>query len=386
MPTILTGQVNTKGDVPVNSDRLVVDMLSKIYTLDPQSTPMLTVLTQRGRTMPAKATTVQHLEDEPVPEWDTENGGGINSSATSLTVSNGSYHRAGDILYNPTSGEGVRVTAVASNVLTITRGYVGSAASIASGANLLNLGGAEQEGSTAPEAKHTKTVTKSNYTQILRESVHLSRTLDQVNLYGGKERARQRRKAGAKHSRDAEQILIWGQKKEDTTTAGTPIRLMGGLNEHITTNELDVSSTGILAESDLRDFIGDVFRYKVDGGGGRKALIASRPVIDTMESWGASKLQTSPGGSKYGFQIRQYVSTYGTLDVVYHPLLEVGTAGYAFIVDMAGVMLRPLQRTILKTNIQQNDEDGYKDEYLSEQSASFINEEAFGRIKGVSYS
>lgn len=386
MPTVRNGQMATKGPTaPILADRAVVDMLERIYTYDPQSTPMLTVLTNRHKVKPASATTVEHLEDEPVPEWDTENGGGVAMGGTTLTVSNGTYHRVGDLIFNPATGEIVRVTAVATNDLTITRAWAGSDTAIASGQNLLNLGAAEEEGDNAPAAKHTITTKKSNYTEIKKETVHLSRTLDQVNLYGGKERARQRRKAGARHARDWEQTLIWGKKVEDTSTGTNPIRSAGGLNEHITTNELDVSSTGVLAESDFRDFVGDVFRYKVDGGGGKKVLIASRAVIDTMESWGASKLETMPGGTKYGFQIRTYVSTYGSLDVVYHPLLEVGVDGYGFIVDMAGVMCRPLQRTKLMTNIHDPDEDGYRDMYLTEQSFSFINEKAFGRIKGVSY-
>ena len=392
MATVRSGQIRTGvTGYDVNQDRHAVDMLPKIYGYDAETTPMMRVLSARGRVKPAEAFEVKHLEDEPVPEWDTENGGGINNTDTTLTVSNGGYHRAGDIIVNPTSGEAMRVSSVSTNDLTIVRSIgTAAAASVASGQQLLNIGAGEPEGDTAPAALHTQTVTKSNYTQIVKEPIYLSRTLEQVRLYGGKQRAYLRRKAGAKHAREWEQILIWGQKLNDVSGAlagatNRPVRLAGGLNEHITTNELDVTTTGILSENALRDFVGDCSRYKVDGGGGRKALIASRAIIDTIESWGANKLQTTPGGNRYGFAVRTWHSSYGDVDVVWHPLLEVGTDGFGFLVDMAGVMIRPLQRTTLETNIQANDEDGYKDQYLTEQSYSYINEKAFGRIKGVTF-
>ena len=389
MPTVQSG-VNLTGGTgaAINSDRVVVDILKDIYTYDPTSTPMLTYLTSNGRVRPARATTVKHLEDEPVPEWLTEDGSSLNTTATSLVVESGegTYCRVGDILFNPASGETMEVTAISTDTLTIVRSFgTTAAASIAAAQKLVNLGKPELEGGDAPAALHTVTVTKENYTQILKESVHLSRTLDQIDLYGSPQRDHLRKKAGAKHAREWEQICLWGEKVNDVSGAA-PKRAAGGLNEHISTNELDVSSTGIMSENQLRDFIGDCSRFKVDGSDGRKALIASRAVIDTIESWGANKLQTAPGGNKYGFGIRTWYSSYGEVDVVWHPLIETGAEGYAFVIDTGGMLVRPLQPTKLMTNIQDVDEDAYRDQYLTEQTFSFMQEKAFGRIKGVTFS
>ena len=389
MPTVQSGQYLTGGTgAAINSDRLVVDMLPEIYTYDPVATPTLTVLTQKGRVRPAKATTVKHLEDEPVPEWLTEAGGGETASAGSITVASGEgdYVQVGDIIFNPASGETHRVTSISTDTLTVTNSWGSTtAAAIASGQQLLNLGAGESEGAAAPGALHTLTVTKENYTQIMKETVHLSRTLDQVDLYGGGQRAHLRKKSGARHAREWEQVMLWGEKVNNVSGA-SPIRTAGGINEHISTNELDVSSTGLLSENQLRDFVGDCSRYRVEGSDGRKCLLASRALIDTIESWGANKLQTVPGGNKYGFAVRTWVSSYGEVDVVWHPLLETGAEGFGFIIDMGGIMIRPLQRTTLKTNIHDNDDDSYKDVYLTEQTYSFMQEKAFGRITGVSFS
>lgn len=384
MPTIRDGMVATQGTLAINADQHVVDILGKIYTIDPKSNPMLTVLSSRTRMKAADSFEVKHLEDEPIPEWDqVNNGAGYASGATSIVVDNGAYHRAGDIINVPRTGEFIEVSSVATNTLTVVRGALSStAAALVDNDYFLNLGTPESEGSSVPAAKATVTTTKTNYTQIKRTPVHLTRTLAQVDLYGQSERARLRMRAGAEHARDWEQVLLHGKGSSDTSGA-QPQRTAGGLDEHITTNVL--AAGGALTESELVDFAGDVFRYKVDGGGGAKAMLCSREVLNTISSWGAAKLETRPGKNKYGFAVTTFVTPYGDLDLVYHPLLENGYAGYAYIVDMAGIMIRPLQRTILKTNIQDPDLDGYKDEYLTEQSFSFINEQAFGKITGVTF-
>lgn len=385
-PTIRDGQVATKGTRAVNQDRHVIDILDQVYTIDPKSNPMLTVLTAKSMVKPAESFEVKHLEDEPVPEWDAVNDGtDMSDSDTAMVVDNGPYHRVGDVILVPRTGEVVRVTAVSTNTLTVVRGYGGTTAAIILDDDpILNLGAPEEEGDTAPEAKHTITTTKSNFTQIKRTTVHLSRTLSETNMYGPDERSRLRAKAMAEHGRDWEQILLHGTKSEDTSTAATPIRMAGGLDEHITTNSL--AAGGALTENEFIDFVGDVMRFKVDGGSGSRALLASREILNTMSTWGGDKLQTRPGSGKYGFAITTYVSPYGDIDIVYHPLLEQGYAGTGYLVDMSGIMIRPLHRTEMKTNIQANDEDGFKDEILTEQSFSFINEKAFGKITGVTFS
>ena len=260
---------------------------------------------------------------------------------------------------------------------------VPAAASISDNAYLLNMGAAEMEGDVSPEAKATVTVTKENYLQILRTPVHVTKTLDNVRLYGGRERNRQRRKAGAKHARLWEQIALHGEKAI-STSGSQPVRSAGGLDEHITTNVL--AAGGPLTESQFIDFIGDCMRFSVSGSKRRKGLLASRELLSTISSWGNHKLRTNSGASKtYGIEVTTYVSPHGTLDIIPHKLLEDGYAGYGYIVDWDGIWYRPGRRTELHTNIQQPGEDAFKDEYFTEASFSFALEKAFGKITGVTY-
>lgn len=384
-PTIRTGSLATAGSYAINPDQLQIDMMERVFQYDPPESPTLTVVTKRAQVMRARATTVKHLEDDVIPDYDQANG--AITSGTALVVDNPTFHRVGDLLKVVSTGETIRVTAinVGTSTLTISRSWGATAtANIADNAYLLRLGAAEAEGDLSPVAKSTVTVTKTNFTQILRTPVHLTKTLDNIALYGGPERTRQRAKAGAEHARRWEQILLHGEKNEDTTSGDTPIRSAGGIDEHISTNVL--ATSGVLTESQLIDFVGDCMRYSVRGGKRRKGLLASRELISTISSWGNHKLVTNSGASQtYGIEVSTYVSPHGTLDIIPHPLLEVGYAGYGYIVDWDGVWYRPARRTFLDTNIQQPGEDAFKDEYFTEGSFSFALEKAFGKITGVTF-
>jgi len=384
-PTVRSGQIASKGTNAISADRLVVNMQNRVYTYDSGSNPALRALTMRAQVVPIDSFEAKWLEDEPVPEWDTTTASGT-SGTNPIPVTNGTYHKAEDIIAIPRTGEYVRVTSVSVNNLTVTRGFAGTtAAAYNNGERIINLGIADMEGDTSPVAKATVTATLSNFTQIVKTPVHLSRTLAQTKLYGGAERPRLRVKAAAKHARLHELIFFHGQKLEDTSTATNPIRLSGGLDEFITTNILNAA--GALSESELYEWLGTVFRHGVDGASSTgRVLFAGPSLMSTISMWGVNKLTTdSKRNATYGFTIKTLLTPFGDLDIVYHPLLEQEYAGYGYVVDMSGIKIATLQPTVLQTNIQQTDEDGYKDQYLTEQTYLIINEKAHGIIKGVDF-
>ena len=382
MPTIRSGQVATS-EVLANS--LVMDMDTRVFQYDPPGAPGMKIFTNRIGSKPAKQTTVRWMEDEPVPYWDQiNNGAGYASGITALTVDNGSYFQVGNLVKVVRTDEVMRVTGVVGNVLTVTRGYIGSAAAIVDNDYLLNLSTAEMEGDNAPEAQSTLKVEKTNHVQIVRTPVHITETNMAVDHYHGDELAYQRRKAAEAHARRWEEILLHGRKKEDTSTAAKPIRAAGGIDEHITTNVFDAGS--VLTQSEFDDWIGDCFRYSVRPGRNSKILFASRNLINTINSWGSGKLVMNAVASQtYGMDISTYVTGFGKLSVLYHPLLELGYEGYGYLVDPDGVVYRPLRGTKLKTGIQANDEDGVKDEYITEATFQFALEKCFGKIYNVDF-
>lgn len=384
IPTIRDGQVQTKGTKAINPDRHVVDMRSKIYTLDSGSNPALRSLTMRGQTVSIESFNPKWLEDQPVPEADAiNNGAGYTSGDTAIVVDNGAYHKAGDVIYVPRTQEYLLVSSVSTNTLTVVRSFGDpAAAALVDNDPILNLGLVDFEGNTSPVAKQTISVTLNNFTRILKTPVDLSRTLSQTKLYGGSERGRLRVKAGVKHARLLELEFFHGTRSEDATGAQVR-RSAGGLDFFVTTNILDAA--GLLSESEFYEWLGTVYRNGVDGAtSSRRCMFAGQALINTISMWGQNKLQTDSGrNQRYGFSISTLLTPYGELDIVYHPLLEGGFAGYGYVCDMSGLMIGRLQPTVLETNIQAPDVDGYKDQYLSEQTYFVINQEAFGIVKGV---
>ena len=271
-PTVTTGQVGT---TDVLSNQLVIDMGTRVFQYDPPGAPMMTVLSKRAQVSPASSTKVEWMEDEPIPYWFQANTS-YNSSATSIVTSTDpAAIRPGALLKVVSTGEVIRVTAVntSTDTLTVTRGYVGSADSIASGAWLLNLSVAEAEGDVSPDALATVKVAKFNYTAIVKTPVHMSNTVLAVKHYSGDERNYQRRKAGEAHARRWEEIMLHGRAKLDTSTASKPIRFAGGIDEIISTNAL--AAGGTLTGSELNTLATTGWRNSVGRIRARAASMAA---------------------------------------------------------------------------------------------------------------
>lgn len=379
-PTIRAGQLATN---EVLADQLVVDMGTEVFGYDPPGAPMMAFFTKRMKSKPARSTTVNWMEDEPVPYWDLVNGAHTDVDTT-VDVDNGAYFQVGNLVKVISTNEVMRVTGISSNTLTVTRGYIGTATAIADNAYILNLSTAETEGDLSPQALTTVKVKRSNYTQIVKTPIHMTATNMAVEAYHGDEWTYQQRKAGAAHARKWEEIALHGRKREDLSTSAHPIRAAGGIDEIISTNVLDAS--GVLTESEFRAWLGSVFRYSVRPGRNTKLLMAGLETINLINSWGLDKLRMNGTASQtYGMDVNTYQAGFGRLEVVYHPLLEAGYAGTAYILDPDGIMYRPLKGrgTKLEQNIQANDEDGRKDQYITEATFQFALEKAFGKIINV---
>jgi hypothetical protein len=380
--TLISGQQRTNAELQVSQ---VIDISNKVFQFDPAGSPMMRVITERSQTQPSKNTTIRWMEDAPVPTWFRANAT-INSSATALVTSaDSSAIVPGDLLKVMSSGEVVRVTAnnTSTNTLTIVRGFGGTAASISANAWLLNLRGGQPEGDSSVDARATVKVEKTNYTEIWKTSVELSRTITEVDHYGFTPRDYERKKAGELHALSIERSFLFGRKKEDLTGA-RPIRAAGGFDEYVTTNRFAVGGT--LNEADVLDWVMDCFRYSVSPSRSRKLLICSREVQATIAGWGLNKLTINDKArSVYGMEVTDYVTPAGTLSLIPHRLLENGAAGSAYLIDPDGVFWRPLHTTELRTNIQAPDLDGYKDEFLTEGSFQYVMDEAHGVLTGVTY-
>jgi hypothetical protein len=103
------------------------------------------------------------------------------------------------------------------------------------------------------------------------------------------------------------------------------------------------------------------------------------------------KLEVTQSDKTFGLRVMQYVSPHGTLNIVTHYLLEGDTlGGQMWVLDTDVVKYRFLSNkkrgsrdSAVRTNIQTNDADGRKDEWLTEGGLQFGSEKRHGYLYNV---
>jgi hypothetical protein len=363
---VVTGVRDTRN---ITQNKIVVDMSEKIALLQPNAEPFLAFLKIAKRnTEPTHNPKFEWMEDDLLPRWDAiNNGGGYPSNATSIVVDNANYFTKNDIVKVPRTGEVMLVTNVdvATNTLTVVRGYgVTTAANLDDNDPLVIIGNVNEEGSGTREIKSTLEVPKYNYTQIFKTPFAVTNTEKATKMYGGKDINYQRMKASIQHRVDMARAFVFGERKEDLS-GPHPKRATGGLLSFLTENNYDAG--GQLTQTEFDNNISEVvFKY----GSKRKILLASARLLSIINSWALGKLMIDEEAKKYGLAIFRYITPFGEYAIMnYQHILEGAVyGGYGIVIDPENVKYRPLagRDTKLETNIQANDEDQTKEQYITE--------------------
>lgn len=351
-----------------NGGRLVVDMREEIAQLEPNDSPFITFLrASKKNTRVVENPKFEWLEDQLLANG-SEAAANVAASATSVSVVDGSVFRAGDVIRIGT--EQALVTAVSGNTLTITPNFGTEArsAAFASGGMIYIIGKAYPENSTSPNAISTQVAEKFNYTQIFRTPIELSRTADKTKMYGGNDRGYQRSMALLDHKRDIAKAFYMGTRyfANDHVT-----RTTGGLFSFLSQAQAFSPGSGSgdvnLTYFNFDQYVAQkVFRY-----GSREKMLFAGPRLSTaINKWAMDKVVTDMSTEKaFGMRVKKLNTSYGDLIVVYDPLFaDLGCPDYGVIVDTSNVRYVHVKDsdTKLYTNIQENDRDGIKDEYLTE--------------------
>ena len=147
--TTLTGNINTTQPIAAE---LKVDMRDAIAMLDVDTTQFMTMMMHpKFGTEQANSFKVEWLNDQFLPRKSALSASAASADTTlTLTASEGAYFRAGDVIRNTLTGEGMRVTTSGASAVTVVRG-VGSVAAVSSAstnANIVIVGNAAAEGTT----------------------------------------------------------------------------------------------------------------------------------------------------------------------------------------------------------------------------------------------
>ena len=229
----------------------------------------LTIISSKSKKRSVGNPTYKVMHDKQLPRYDRiNNGGGYNTSATSIVVDNGSYFRAGDQVRVTRTGEIFKVTSISTNTLTVVRGYdsgaAGTGVAMVDNDEVLILGSALSEREASPSVLITDPTTVTNYIQRFGRSTGISFERDNMDEFGPRERERQRKAAVIEFKKDIEYAFKFGKPLADVE-GSSPLDSgvndsrykTGGLEYFITNfasaNTLDAG--GVITQSQLWDFV-----------------------------------------------------------------------------------------------------------------------------------
>lgn len=377
-----SGVVTTAGPT---SNQLKIDMREAITMLDPEETQFTTLLMKLPEEK-AKSFKVEWLDDQLLPRLTAMSASNTSyDTVFNVTTSEGYYFKPGDIVRNAVTRVAYLVTAVSADAFTGTIGIgTVTAASSASGAELVIVGHAASQGSRSPLKVITKTSTNYNYTQIQRHTFGFTETAEATGFYGGSLVGRERRKKGTEHKIALEHTNFLGPRYY---TATGPRSTCGGLLEFVTTNIRDAS--GAFDKGELQDNLRTDLQY---GNKNRKVLFAS-PIVGQVlgeflqDNW----VRSDPKLRYFGVKVDWVISAAFGAEVPVFVKREFGSyattstqfGGYAFLVDLENVQYAPLRATRLLMNTQDNDEDAVSGEWKTEASLKVEQQTTHAIWRGV---
>lgn len=404
MPTPLSGS-RTTGNI--ETDRLVRDVESTIALLDPEISPLMAALASYGREYVNDAQGRVKVSGVPLAkkvttstkfEWyenamlnvksNVNNVAGITSTDTTIEVDDGDVYSENDLVWNTRTNELMEVDSISGDIITVRRGVGASGVGVAmlNDDELIVIGNLYPENETSGTPKTNVGDNVYNYTQIIRTPFGLSRSLMNSETYAGDDWAIQVKMNGIEHLKKMERVAWFGKRETGTDTvnnaAGAPKRTTGGiLNHFLSTNVTTAAAT--LTESEWDSWLETALKK----GSRMKYVFCAPRVLTVVSGFAKSKLDFKMDSSRYGVSVSEYQSPHGTVKLVRCPIFDesVNTNGHAVALDMSKIKYRYLKDsdTKFKDNIQENDRDGRKAEYITEFGIQLQNESEMAVLKGV---
>lgn len=244
----------------------------------------------------------------------------LDNSETGVDVADGTMWKAGDVL--KVGDEKLWVASVASNTLTVLRGWGGSdAATHTNGDTLTYLYSARLEGATNSDSPYTVPSQLTNYTQIFHGSVQVSGSEQVSQRYGISDQKMWRIKkligglgAGDGKMGDAGDLMIdlentfyYGEKiARSSGVAGS----MGGFETFVTSNVTDLAGDP-LTPNDLGDAIQSAWGY-----GRPDLIIVNAHGKKKINAFYSGTVRTERSERTGGVLINTIDTDFGTLDVL----------------------------------------------------------------------
>ncbi len=375
----------------VDLPELAEDVSDIIGIISPYEVPLLDQLGDAPR--PAISTVHEWIEDSLLPNTDLINQTTFSPSpttATSITVDNGSRFQPGDLVRPNFGPEVMQVTSISTNTLTVVRSYGGTTAvALADNMKLTIMGNAALEGADPNTPRFTTRVRKQNYTQIFSATVEVSGTMQAARAHGVRdEEDYQKQERMRELLRDLENTVING-----TAPAGTPQgsasvrRSMNGIVKQIVTNQFIPGQGGIPAGGgggfDLNETVLNAALRTVweQSQGKVDTIVVNGVQKRRINSFVSSIRRFEPQETRFSDLISVYESDFGVARVVLSRWVAPDTA---LLLDSSRIEVPPLQGRSFHYRPLGVQGDRVSGMVVGEYTLEFKNEQAHGLIRQLS--
>jgi len=333
----------------------------------------------------------QKVDDPEFSWWEEElnavrvqiNGGTYATTDVTVTIDSGGYDLVkGDVLLREAaltssySHEIVTVSSVTSDtVIVIARAAAGSTATpIADDTYFTKIGNVFEEGSTSPNSSTRNPTKFNNYNQIFKTSFRITETAKLTKTRTGDSLTNDKKRKMFDHSVAMELAFLFGKRYETTGAAGKPQRYTGGLlymlSQYASTRITAFTTTP--TEKTLLDAIYPIWDYDTDAGD-QRICFAGNGALNSLNQLAKDSSSTRVNftgkiENAYGMKLQEWIFPQGNIYVKTHPLFNTHGrfTNDLFVFDPSVLIYRYMRDTKSQDNIQANDADEQKGQWLSE--------------------
>lgn len=358
----------------IAASRLKVDMSETLYKLEDDEGALFVTANVLGKEK-AAGYEVQWHATELRPKFVTASASAA-SSATTLAIDESEALQVNDLLIVPSTQETLLVTArVSATSYTITRSWgTTAAATIPSAEAILIIGAHYEEGAVLQDSRSvTETLLKNNVA-LWRDNFKITGTLqaigEQGGLYNGNDVDLQRRDMMLVHKRNINHACLFSEYGSSGNR-----RSISGAIEFIEDNGTSrTDSTSAMTFAAFMALSQTMTRYN-----GKKMVgVVSRQFASVVSQWALNEtVQVSIGAKMFGLAVMDITTPHGQFRLLVDDALEGATFkkfGVFISTDQkGGPRWRYLRDTRLIKNRQEDDEDAYEEEVLTEGSIEWGN-------------
>lgn len=360
---------------------------------NPNGNAPLTALMSKMKTQSTDDVEFSWWEEELTPLRVQMDVTGASTTSTAFGLTSGGLDLVpGDILlvektevaaYN---NELVEVSSITSDTaIVVKRGAAGTtAAATGASAFLTKIGSSYEEGSGAPSSTTRNPTKKTNYAQIFKTSYQISETAKLTNTRTGDPMKNDKKRKTFDHSAALEFAWMFGVPYEDTSGSETKW-FTGGLRHFITTN-VKIYTTSP-TEDDFLNTTYKVFDYNTSSSAGMERIVfAGNGFLNNLNliarNSSSTRINFDGTVKTYGMELQRWILPQGTFYVRTHPLMNVHARfnNSAFIIDPSAIIYRPMRDTRMQDNIQDNDADLQKGQFLTQAGLEVQHEKTMAYI------